>query len=314
MLHLANLQQGRATKDVLHTIWRDQDAIFLTDLMKKFGLLCSSDGVNFTIPFSTPKEPTPKWKEDPANLTCFFKFHLFLPDSLFHVLVVNFVNRTKQGSPNFVSRISRNASIVLIDGHTTYLQLAPQHQIKVVIERREDHVPLKVVEAIENEIAGQTDLWAKKLSYKVLVHCPKCIEQNNSGMVELKSLDYCSAQPQCRISKVEKQKVNSEWNESKSVAEQQLVDEKEAEKVLSSELSFDLNAKLQPNWKYWCGRLGFNPAALTHSGYEIQELIWLVYNKKGREGLREFYAMLQKDGENASVELIDNSPASVLFK
>jgi hypothetical protein len=92
---------------------------------------------------------------------------------------------------------------------------------------------------------------------------------------------------------------------------------KVAEKELNKTLSWALNKKLQHRYQELFKRLDLSDQVVAaHSrnpGFEVVELLERLYNKRGRDGLHEFYELLQELEEQASLDLIDNNKVAVIL-
>jgi hypothetical protein len=82
-------------------------------------------------------------------------------------------------------------------------------------------------------------------------------------------------------------------------------------------LSWALNKKLQHRYQELFKRLDLSDQVVAaHSrnpGFEVVELLERLYNKRGRDGLHEFYESLQELEEQASLDLIDNNKVAVIL-
>jgi DNA replication protein DnaC len=92
---------------------------------------------------------------------------------------------------------------------------------------------------------------------------------------------------------------------------------KVAEKELNKTLSWALNKKLQHRYQELFKRLDLQDQVVAaHSrnpGFEVVELLERLYDKRGRNGLHEFYELLQELEEQASLDLIDNNKVAVIL-
>lgn len=82
-------------------------------------------------------------------------------------------------------------------------------------------------------------------------------------------------------------------------------------------MSWALNKKLQHRHQELFKRLDLQDQVVAaHSrnpGFEVVELLERLYNKRGRDGLHEFYESLQELEEQASLDLIDNNKVAVIL-
>lgn len=206
-----SLQNGFASIEVLKKIWNNEDHSVIIKLLRKFGLLCTTDDKEYVIPFLR-KQELPEWNHtSPRNLICYLKFEQFLPESLFHYLAVHFVSSA--ASSDFKPFISRNGCLALVEEQRLFMQYIPQQrQIKVIIERSEDSVPFSVINAIEERITTWNELKTRPIAYNIMVHCPKCSRDGKSnGVTALGTLKFCNGSIQCRLDEKQRKRIQKQW-------------------------------------------------------------------------------------------------------
>ncbi|XP_022096049.1 uncharacterized protein LOC110982143 isoform X2 [Acanthaster planci] len=265
----------------------------LLDIMDKFDLLCerieegkkTHQAISYYVPSMLQRRTSVSQLEDSEHASVFFvDFQGFLPDGLFHRLVVRALRWSQnRGGTNPVLHYDRG-SFYVDDQHEFTLQMDRQNNLSfikvnvtrapVIHTKRSKQPKINVKKApspdvtkevhdfVEENLQNLKDMWIKRINYSLSVECP-C----RRSSLHLLSLDKCleKAEVPCRIEKLPQRLIKTDQFQAmfnqESSEEEPITLEERLEPLSNIHLE-EIVADLGPEWKRLATNLGFKEQAI----------------------------------------------------
>ncbi|XP_038060814.1 uncharacterized protein LOC119731680 isoform X1 [Patiria miniata] len=316
------LKEDGILEDILiRHMWQDilPKKQALLDLMGKFDLLCervdqhndpTSPTVSYYVPSMLQKRFSVSQESDKQdNASVFFvDFQGFLPDGLFHRLVVRALRWSQDlGGKDPNLQYERGSFYVDVQ-HEFALQLARQNNlafIKVSVMRAQvvhtrpfkqqkttgkktpsPDITKKVHDFVEENLQNLKDMWIKRINYTLSVECP-C----QRGSLHLLPLDKCLENPEvsCRIEKSPQKVIPTNpframFNQESSEEEPTAIEDKQPFRFIHLR---EIAKELGGEWERLATYLDFTPAEIftfkaDHPGSVGDAIFSMLTNWKQR--------------------------------